>query len=82
MNFFKLIFDGIVTAVTLGDRLYVRITRCSCGKAGAKLGRDFDRNWYVYCSNPIGCKRRGPLAKTKRRAKKNWNEEIEQEKNG
>jgi hypothetical protein len=76
MNWFKMIGQAIVTAVTLGDRLYVRIVPCTCGKPGAKVRRVKRREYYVYC--PFGCRRRSAVARTRRRAKINWREELKE----
>ena len=76
MNWLKTIADIIVTVVSINDRLFVRIHRCPCGKAGARLHKNHWGRWYVYCSHPRGCKRRAEDAKTRRRAKLTWNQEI------
>jgi hypothetical protein len=75
MTWFTTILNVITTAVTIGDRLYVRIAPCVCGKAGARLDRNTRGEWFVFC--PYGCRWPSTPAKTRRRAKKNWNEEME-----
>lgn len=76
MTWFQVIIKALAIIISLNDTLYVRIHRCSCRKAGARLDQNKWGRWYVYCPNPKGCKRRAADAKTKRRAKMNWNEEI------
>jgi hypothetical protein len=74
MNWFTIIVNVVMTVVTIGDRLYVRIKSCPCGSVGARLDQNTLGSWFVFC--PYGCRRRSALANTRRRAKKNWNEEV------
>lgn len=66
--------EVLAAILTFGASQYVSIDPCPCGASGTRLGRNRLKDWYVYCPN--GCRRRGSLARTRRRAKLNWNAEL------
>lgn len=79
MNVFRLIGQAIITAVTLGDRLYIPIVSCEgCGSSEPKLDRMKNRRWIVFC--PRCRKRIIEPTRTRRRAKMVWRDMNDPEK--
>lgn len=80
MNWARIIRDILVTIVTLNDTIAVGMPNCPCNGARMKIGTTYEGDFYCYCGEPKGCKRKGPVCSSKRQAKLQMKKEIENDR--